>query len=696
MGYNDIQGPACVSWAFDTNKAFDIYGQALTESSQSLVHTTKANYRRDFRDLTTHTGGRPGLRSSDFDWFRPGQSAPTKAKDIIAYGRYVYRRVGLIHNAIDLMGDFACQGIRLTHRNPKVANFYNAWFEQVGGKKVSERLGHLLFREANVPIRSYTAKLNVNKRVQMQQAVGKEEVKFNKDDVTFNKKEIPWRYSFLDPLLIEPLGGSLSVLSNKKILKLELPHSLKRQIQDLRRSNNPVAKEVLDKISPDILRAVDQEGAVILPPDKTYLYHYRKDDWDTWADPITYSAFEPLNLYQRLQLADKAALDGAISKIRVWKLGNIEAKLAPTPTAASTLANMLGANVGGGTIDIVWGPDIELIETSSDVQQFLGEEKYRPTLMAIYATLGIPPTLTGTVGTQGTTNNFISLKTLVERLNYVRDIIIEFWTEQIRLVQKSMGFRFPAQIEFDYMYLEDPAAMGTLLMNMADRNIVSDELVQRYVKAKPNVENRRVKRENDQKDEKVSPFHQVDQDHALKKIALQSGITTPSEVGLKLEEKRKGEKSALELKQKNSGPPAPNKKVGLPGRPKNSPDTQKRKEKIFKPKIKASAEIWAKDAQTNISSLLNPVLVQSFKKTSMRQLTAAEFNTVEKIKFEILCSLTIGDEVDKNTIAQASEHPIPHIHREFELWIQDIDRKLTIDQIRDLRISYCLDRNFNE
>ena len=46
---------------------------------------------------------------------------------------------------------------------------------------------------------------------------------------------------------------------------------------------------------------------------------------------------------------------------------------------------MLAANVGGGTKDIVWGPDIEMIETASDLQAFLGEEG----LHIDYATLHI-------------------------------------------------------------------------------------------------------------------------------------------------------------------------------------------------------------------------------------------------------------------------------------------------------------------
>ena len=55
--------------------------------------------------------------------------------------------------------------------------------------------------------------------------------------------------------------------------------------------------------------------------------------------------------------------------------------------------------------------------------------------MAIYACLGIPPTLTGTFGATGTTNNFISLKTLTERLNYIRGIVLEFLNEQLNIVR---------------------------------------------------------------------------------------------------------------------------------------------------------------------------------------------------------------------------------------------------------------------
>ena len=685
--------PAYVSWASEDNQdlAFSTYQKTLEEASHS---TAGASYQRDFRNLTDYAGGRPGLNSSDFDWFRPGQAAPQKPKDIIAFGRYAYRRIGLVHNAIDLMGDFCSQGIRLVHPNKRIERFYNDWFSNVEGLRVSERLAHLLFREANVPIRWYTAKINKQKRLDMQRAIAGD-VRSDLDDPVFKKNEIPWRYNFIDPLLVEPIGGPLGVLSNKNALRLSVPLNLQNQIKKIQHSDDPRAREVLDTISPDILKAAEGNGKIILPPEKTNIYYYKKDDWQTWADPMTYSAFEALNLYQRLQLTDKAALDGAMNKIRVWKIGSLEHKLAPTPTAASTLSDMLGANVGGGTVDIIWGPDIELLETSSDIQSYLGEEKYKPTLMAIYASLGIPPTLTGTFGSAGTTNNFISLKTLVERLNYVRSILIKFWNEQIKLVQRAMGFRQPAIVEFDIMYLEDPASMANLLLNMADRNIVSDEFVRRHIKAVPEIEDRRVQQESktrDNKDmEKVSPYHQVDKDYGLKKIALQTGVSSPSEVGLELE--KKTDDSLVDVREKEKSGPSvePENNVGQPGRPKNSNDVQKRKPKQFTPKLKASAELWAKQAQEQISKIINPVLLEAFEKSSLRNLNSEQFEELESIKFEILCNLNIGDEINDKSVALASKGADRSIHREFAEWVQEAEGqlgKLSVEQKRDMRLSY--------
>ena len=161
-----------------------------------------------------------------------------------------------------------------------------------------------------------------------------------------------------------------------------------------------------------------------------------------------------------------------------------------------------------------------------------------------------------------------------------------------------MGFRFPAQIEFDYMYLDDPAAMTNLLVGMADRNIVSDEFVQRHIKAKPDIERRRVveeERTRIRKDmEKISPYHAVDKEYGLEKIALQTGVVSPTQVGMELQDKKKGDNSALEMRNKQTKRNAPRQQAPVPpgaaGRPPNTRDQNGRKPRTFKPKNKAAIE----------------------------------------------------------------------------------------------------------
>ena len=204
-----------------------------------------------------------------------------------------------------------------------------------------------------------------------------------------------------------------------------------------------------------------------------------------------------------------------------------------------------------------------------------------------------------------------------------------------------MGFRSPAEVEFDFMYLDDPASMTQLMINLADRNIISDEFVQRNIKATPSVERKRLSNEDKRRNrgtmsEKISPFHAVDKDFSLEKIALQTGVATPSEVGLDLDERKEGQEPALEMrrpKEKKSPDDKEEKQQMLPftedkdtpptegpGRPKNSRDSIQRERRTFKPRRKAAIELWAKQAQEKISKAVNSVILDGFGKKNMRSL----------------------------------------------------------------------------
>lgn len=484
----------------------------------------------------------------------------------------------------------------------------------------------------------------------------------NNDEELVEKREIPWKYTFIDPRVVDIAGASLASFVGKKNYYISIPASLRKIINS---PKNEAEAAIIAQLPEAIIESAKSKKPYLLDPTKTLVFHYKKDDWKTWAFPMIYSIMDDISIVEKLKLADLAALDGAISNIRIFKLGSLEHKIAPTQAAASKLSNILQANVGGGTMDLVWGPDIELIESKTSVHQFLGEAKYIPHLNAIYAGLGIPPTLTGTFGAAGTTNNFISLKTLTQRLQYGRKVLMSFWKNEIALVQKAMGFRMPARIEFDRMDLSNEDAEKALLIQLADRNLISDEMIQKAFGLDADMEKSRLNRENRERDsermvQKAGPFFDGGTfENSMKKMAMQLGLATPSQVGLELEPKKKGEMNAVEVKSEYAipkpafgTPPASNDKPkGIPqqGRPKNVKDSKKRKTKDFAPQTGASLYLWAIEAQDKIAEILNPQFLEFYNKKNMRSLSKTEYDETEVTKTKIFLSLdpllTITEEV---------------------------------------------------
>lgn len=707
-----INEEAYVIWGDDVESRT----AALKKSGESLAEyngiersngTEKAMARRtrlDFSNLDTNVSGRPGLLKADYDAFRPEEAVPTVVKHILRRADQIYQKVGLVKNVIDLMGDFAVQGIRIVHPNKRIERFYKSWFKKINGKDRSERFVNNLYRVGNVVINRQTAKLNTKAINYMYKATAEADILYPKiEDDAFGKKEIPWKYTFIDPVYVDVLGGSLSSFVSNKIYGVMLPANLKRTINS---PKNESELNIVNQLPPEIIEAAKTRKPYILNPDKTLVFHYKKDDWQVWAYPMIYAIMDDITVLEKLKLADMCALDGAVSNIRIFKLGNLDHKIAPTKAAASKLSAILSNNVGGGTMDLVWGPDIELIESKSTVHNFLGEGKYTPHLNSVYAGLGIPPTLTGTYGAAGTTNNFISLKTLTQRLQYGRDVLVSFWEKEIEIVQKSMGFKLPAKIEFDRMDLSNEDAEKALLIQLADRNIISDEHIQMRFGIDPSMEKYRINREhkerkNKKMPQKASPFFDANFESNLKKIALQLGIATPSQVGLELQDKKRGEKNLLEMKLENAVPkvgPGSSGPTGVSGqgRPKNVKDTQPRKTKQFAPQTGASLALWAQAAQDSISQIMNPHLLAFYNKSNLRQLSAQETKEIDAIKTKLLFGLSPMSKISENILLESlssiDNNNTTNMINAYKFWLQNIsselDKSLSAEDIKIIKSSF--------
>lgn len=651
-------------------KASAAFGQ-LTESYTGRVRASTRDYMGfDPTDVgNTNTRGRYGLNTEGYEAWRPGErSRFDNPKDTMLASDLCYKKHGLIRNIIDLMSDFGSQGIRLVHPNKRIEKFYQNWFLKVQGEERSERFLNNFYRLGNTVVRWQTAKIDISAEDRLYKTHASPDVEIERKKI--NKREIPWKYVFLHPVAVDVVGGALANFVGEPKYAIKLPLDLARIIKSPR---NEAEKALVSKLPAEIIAAARSTKPIELPSEKTRVFSYKKDDWQEWGDPILASILIDISLYEKLKLADRAALDGAISNVRIFKIGSLEYKIIPGQAAADKLAEILESNTQAGTLELIWGPDIELIESQTNVHNFLGKEKYEPTLIAIYAGLGIPPTLTGTFGASGTTNNFISLKTLTQRLEYGRDVLTRFWNEQIRIVQEAMGFRFPAKVEFDFMNLGDDVAEKSLLIQLADRSLISDELLQRYFGHDPDMERTRINRENNDREAgrmipKAGAFHDPMFEMALKKIFAQSGTVTPSELGIELLPRKSNQKPALEMRQPAVAPgtstkprgKAPVKKKPNSGRPKNTKDSGVRKTKTFKPKVKAATlEVWANDCQIAIAQIMNPILLEKFGKTNMRSLSNKESSQAELIKFGVLCNMEPFSSVTEDSISQALVQDIP-------------------------------------
>ena len=612
------------------------------------VNKSTARHNQTYIGVEPNVSVRPEFGRNDYYAFRPDERPASDARRIIGQCLSAYDKVGIIRNIIDLMGDFGSQGIEIVHPNKSVERFYQQWFKSVNGKERSERFLNNLYKAGNVVV--YRSYADITPEIEKYlKSLAKDIVT---DVPNVQENQIPWRYTFFNPLTVSQKDGELGIFLGKPKFEISTNKFFDKF------ENGELPTDVLESLPPAVKQAINSgKRNIPLDPARTRVFHYKKDDWRQWANPMVYAILDDIIMLEKMRLADMAALDGAISNIRLWTLGSLDHKILPNKAAINKLRDILASNTGGGTMELVWGPELSFQESSSDVYKFLGSEKYTAVLNSIYAGLGVPPTLTGVSGNGGGfTNNFVSLKTLVERLQYGRDMLIKFWEKELELVRQAMGFRAKPHIHFDTMSFSNDDAQKNLLVQLADRDIISYEtLLERFGEI-PQIEKIRVsredkERENETRPPKADPYHNANHDQELEKIALQQGKVVTDDVGIK-----------STVPKNRQMPPNPDAKPKLGeekkvpkdnGRPTNQKDTSPRKQRDVKPRSKpgvAELLIWAEGAFAEASEIVNMAFLNSNNKKNLRQLNKAEAGQLEQLKLDVFTNLPSLEKVTAEAV----------------------------------------------
>lgn len=590
---------------------------------------------------STNVTPREGYNRTDWSRQRPEDGAPTKIKDIVKVCQDLYKRVGVVRNVIDLMSDFASDGIDLVHPVVAQETFYREWAKRVNLSNRAQMFMKCLLRDGNVIVRRRVGKLTLPVVKQWSQGVKVEKIKKDAKEPT---RQIPWGYNFISPAIVDKKTGDIDSLTGETKLVVNLPATF---ITTLQASTN-ISSEVMMKLPKDIMDGVRAGNKPVLDPAITYVGYYKKDDWEEWATPFLYSVMDDISFKERLRQADLAALDGVINVIRLWKLGKSDQQILPTRTAVNKLIGILQNNVGGGCMDIVWDDMIDMEAYYPPIDKILGSDKYQAVNADILRGLGMPDALIGSSESTGNAQTmYVQLKTLVERLEYIRMECLIWLNNELKTLCKAMGFKVPPTVVFGNMSLRDENVEKQLIIQLLDRGVISVEAVHKAFGQVYVVELERIRRESQFRKsnppllERAGPYYRPES---------QLKIQFDQQMLLQRQKESGGDNPAGDQNRKIENAPRP-------GRPKNTKDVAPRNRN---PKLLGSVAaqcVVAENFCDEIDGFVDKRFFAKHDVTTSRNLTRAQRQELESIKWMLLCHLEPDSVVTAETIQSILESP---------------------------------------
>ena len=153
------------------------------------------------------------------------------------------------------------------------------------------------------------------------------------------------------------------------------------------------------------------------------------------------------------------------------------------------------------------------------------------------------------------------------------------------------------------------------------------------------------------------------------------------------------------LTQKNKVAETKPKGSPLDGRPKNSKDKTKRKQKRVLPKTKGEQidfvkmSMWVEDSHKKVSEILSKAVLDGLNKKNLRMLTEDETNALEELKFAVFSNLTPFDKINEEKVYSMLEgvninESVASINSEcLSNFMLENDRHPTTEEKRRIQIS---------
>lgn len=601
-----------------------VFGDNSKEKVLGSYKNNKLDGIRAEGGFSDATRTRHPYSQENFNRARPDETGPRTFREVIYSCREAYTQTSVVRNVIDLMTDFACEDLRVIHPEKSVEAFFKVWMAKVKLHDAIDEFVRHFFVDGNVVVRRHTAKLSKPVENQwLDRAMAAEPEKLYKE-YPVGTREIPWRYSFLNVAALYWIGGEEGAATNNKRLAFRVSDTL---LKSIRTPQDSLQIKLVDRLPAEVKRTLQSKDLVELDMNQIYVAHNKKDTWADWAPPFLYSVLGDIRYKNKLRQAEISAMDGWLNVIRLWKLGDHVNGFLPSEAHISRLIEILENNSGGGTMDLVWDSLIDMQEFYPPVEKILGSEKYDQVTRDILVGLGVPEVLIGGKGANFS-NSFIQLKTLVEKLKYVRNKLKDWLYQEVHAVCEAMDIKVAPKVRFNQINLEDENVSRKLIVGLLDRGVISVEAVLQTYGQDFLVEVERMRREKSLMDDAGIEF---------KGPFEQPPMTGPN--GQIIKPKKK----------KNPRQPGP-------GRPSQTIDID-RDQRTPKPRRAAAKEltVYAMDILDSIDEYVIPVYMEYLSVANARKLTLEQKYEINLLRRSILASIKPDDKVDEDFLVSLAE-----------------------------------------
>ena len=571
-----------------------------------------------------------------------------------------YKGFGIVKNVIDLMCNFASEGLSISHTSPSVQRFYQRWAESVD---LDGRAKHGLrsyYKTGNVFIYTTMGEIDAETYTKMKStrgsAVSTGALTKNKG----SKKLIPWRYTFLNPFQMDLRGSKffgesewVFVLDEDTKSDIKNRAAIKSvDILDETDINLPVEFKKLNK----------DENVVNLDKDKLWTLHYMKDDHEDWADPMVWPVMNDIMYKNSLRSMDMSVVNSTINAITIFKLGDVKSGYVAPASHYKKLSEMLRTPTYSH--NIVWNDAITMESNYPPIDKILSQDKYKSVDRDILAGLGIPGILVNGAEGGSFSNAFLQVRTLLERLEDGRTEMLKWINKQLRLIAEVMGHREIPIVTFGQMSLRDEEAQKKLIIQLIDRNLISAETVHEVFGLSTPVEVERMDREK-----KIAE----DRDIMVKFGPYRDPMNfMDTEDTMNLENRNEMKKMRLQQKVSPNAPSVP----GRPGRPPGGKqsggpsgrppgiDTKHEVKRETKPKGMGLGAFdyelmrsTALQAYEDVENYLTSLALKSRGVEYKKSLSKADRDGLEELISVVYSNISLGQNITENYIDNLLKSP---------------------------------------